>query len=786
MIFRIQVWSLAEKSSKGITLDHYNTLLQVQIDFNSMNPMEFLTNMIVEPDENTYSLLLNGVAEAGNSKCIWDIISVMKEKNIVFDENMFNTLVQIYANNGNINEAERLITFMQDTKLSVTKAYTELTYGCAKFNDVQKLIKILNDEPQSNMNLLEIIKILSLSNNYWFIPTILNFLSHPLSTDQISKTIVELVHAKEIVGAITIINYFKLNNATKDIARTFVNSFLNELIIIKAPETNIVKHAINFMDCEPLALSNVAEIALKLGRQDLYDKIFHAMRNKGMKIRPHYYWPILAMAHRNKGEVKVFSILQSMINENIEVDFDTLLYHVYPYINTANPHVTLQRMRIHMPDSIIFSPLVAFLLFNNRLQDAVNLCEKAYRKIYYKKLMKPMINAYFNTRDGQSCVRLLTMYPYSQSYVSMFLKMMLNDKLLNLHIEDLLLTLIEFTKHNAKIMRQDANYLRNKIEKHSVLLSTENSTKILNLIEDLVDDQFKNSKASFLDASHMDIEDLECLFVEQKNKNYSVKHILRKLFEVYCDENKLKKAEIVKHELDACGYEWTYGMKMHLFELHVKRNKLNDAKKILSEINNTEFKIDSVKILAYATALVKANKPKEAFRVIKETKNIKLNNNVQNLCYDLLDSLACSQYYDQTKNMLKLLIERNYCAMNPEMLRPLIMIPLKRNDISQTMKTFIECAREYKKIPLALEILTVLLQRRNDLDFDVYIDQIYKLITDVRDIDVANTTFAIALATLSKTKELQDILQVIETFLIFLKTLTDFDFDKRLFLFLRN
>jgi len=782
MIFGIQVWSLAEKSSKGITLDHYNTLLQVQIDFNSMNPMEFLNNMTVEPDENTYSLLLNGVAEAGNNKCVWDIISVMKEKNIVFDKNMLNTLVQIYANNGNIDEAERLITFMRDTKLSVTKAYTELAYGCAKFNDVQKLIKILNDESQSNMNLLGIIKILSLSNNYWFIPIVLNFLSHPLSTDQISKTIVELVHAQEIVGAITIINYFKLNNATKDIARSFVNSFLNELIIIKAPETNIVKHATNFMDCEPLALSNVAEIALKLDRQDLYDKIFHAMRDKGVKIRPHYYWPVLAMAHRNKGEVEVFSILQSMINENIEVDFDTLLYHVYPYINTANPHVTLQRMRIHMPDSIVFSPLVAFLLLNNRLQDAVNLCERANHKIYYKKLMKPMIHAYFNTRDGQSCVKLLTMYPYSQSYVSMFLKMMLNDKLLNLHTEDLQLTLIEFMKHNAKIMRRDANYLRNKIEKH---LDTENSTKILNLIEGLVDDQFKNSKASFLDISYMDIEDLECLFVEQKNKNYSVKHILRKLFEVYCDENKLEKAEIVKHELDACGYEWTYGMKMHLFELYVKRDKLNNAKIILSEINNTEFKIDSMKILAYATALVKANNPTEAFRVIKKTKNIKTNNNVQNLCYNLLDTLACSQYYDQTKNMLKLLIQRNYCAMSSEMLRPLIMIPLKRNDISETMKTFIECARKYKKIPLALEILTVLLQHRDDLNLaDIYIDQIYKLITDIRDIDVANTTFAIALATLNKTKELQDILQVIETFLIFLKTLTNFPFLTKLIILL--
>jgi pentatricopeptide repeat protein len=765
MIFAfVQVWDLAKRNN-GVTLDHYNTLLQVQMDnFGSVNPIQFLTDMTVEPDKNTYSLLLNGAAKAGNSKHVWDIISVIKEKGIVFDEDMFNTLVQIYANNNNIGEAERLITLMRDIKLPVTEAYTELACGSAKFSDIQNLIKILNDEPQSDANLLRIIKILSLSDNYWFIPIVLNFLTIPLSTDKISKTIAELVHAEQIAGATTIINYFKLNDATNDIARSFVNSFLNELIRIQAPAANIVKHAINFMDCEPLALSNVAEIALKLHRQDLCNKIFYAMRDNGIKVQPHYYWPILAAAHLNKGEVEVFSILQSMKNANVEIDFDTLVYHVYPYINTANPHVTLQKMRTHMSDSIVFSPLVAFLLSNCRLQDAINLCERANRKIYYKKLIKPMTHAYFVTRDIRKCVRLLTMYPYSQSYVSMFLKMMLKDRSLNSHVDDLQLALIEFMKHNVKIMRRDANYLKNKIEKH---LDTANSTKISNSIENLVDDQLKSSALS-IDIEYMDIEDMECFLVEVKNKNYPVKQVLRKLFKAYCDENKFEKAEMMKRELDACGYKWTFGMKMHLFELYVKRDQLDYARIILSDISNTTFKIDKVKILTYAIALVKANKPTEAFQVIKEIKNVKTNSNIQNLCHNLLDTLARSQYHDQTENMLKLLIERDYCVVSLDLLRPLVMIPLKQNDIPRTMETFRIYAIKYRKIPLVLEILTALLQRRDDLNLaDVYINQIYKLITDLRDVNVANTTLAMALAILNKTEELQNMLQVIEIFLIY-------------------
>jgi len=764
MIFGIQVWSLAKKDSKGITLDHYNTLLQVQIDNSSfVNPMQFLTNMTVEPDENSYSLLLNMAAKTGNNKCLWDMMSVIKERNILFDENTYNTLVQIYANSGNISEAQHLITLMQDAKLSVVKAYTELACGYAKLGNIPNLIRILNDEPQSDTNILRITKILSSSNNNQHIPTVLNFLSIPLSTDQISKTITELIHANQIAGAITIINQFISNNSKTNIARNFVNHFLKELIIIDAPVADIVKYANNFMNCEPLALTNIAEISLQLGRKDLCDSIFHAMRQRGMVIKPHYYWPLLALAHRNKGEVEIFSILQSMINANVEMDFDTLLYHVYPYINTANPHVTLQRMRINMSNNVVFSPLVAFLLSDSRLQDAVKLCEKVNHKIFYKKLMKPMIHAYFETRDIQSCTRLLMMYPHGHFYVRIFLRMMLNDKELNLYIDDLELALTEFMKHNVKIMHRDANYLTNKIKKH---VNSTKSMSILNMIENLIDDQLQNS-ALFTDMSYMDTEDLECFLIELKNKNMPVRYVLRKLLEVYCDENKLEKAEQVKRELDMSGYKWTYGMKMSLFELYIKHDKLDKAATLLSQINNT-FKIDNMKILAFAIALVKADKPTKAFHVIQEIKNIKVFNNVHNLCYKLLDTLAHSKYHNQTSNMLKLLIEKNYCIMNLELLRPLIMIPLEQNDIPRAAETFVTCVKKYRKTPMALEVLTALLQCRDNLaSADVYISKIYKLITDLRGVDVANTTLAIALAVLNKSEELQNILQVIKMFLIY-------------------
>ncbi|XP_011707055.1 PREDICTED: uncharacterized protein LOC105462231, partial [Wasmannia auropunctata] len=113
---------------------------------------------------------------------------------------------------------------MQEAKLPTAKAYTELACRYAKLGDIPNLVKILNDEPQDNANLLRIIKILSMSSNSRHIPVILNFLmtSEPTVEFEISKMIAELIRADQVADAHNIINYLTMNDATKDIARSLL------------------------------------------------------------------------------------------------------------------------------------------------------------------------------------------------------------------------------------------------------------------------------------------------------------------------------------------------------------------------------------------------------------------------------------------------------------------------------------------------------------------------------------------------------------------------------------
>lgn len=771
----MQVWRLAKRSSEGLTLEYYNTLLNVHMEnSNSVEPKQFLADMSVEPDKNTYHLLLSAVAKMGNSNHLQDVISVMGEKNIIIDEDTFNGLMQIYVTDGNIAQAEHVIKLMQDAKLSMDKAYTELACGYAKLGDIPNLVKILNDEPQSNTNLLKLVEVLSTSNNSRHIPVVLNFLmaSAPTIKSQISKTITELIRADRVADAHMIINCFAMNDTTKDVAKSFVNSFLNELIMLNTSVDGITRYAIDFVDsgCEPLALINVAESGLKLGRENLCLAIFKAMREKGAEVRPHYYWPLLAVAHYNHGEAKILSLVKHMVDTGVTPDSDTLLNYVFPYVNTANPNITLQKLLIiGVPGSVAYTPLISFLLSHNRMQDIKTLCtlSKSY-KIYYKEIMKSLVRAYIATKDVETCVLLLTLSPLGQNFIGWFLKILLNNKQLTYTVEDLHVFLEEFKKCGAKIPKYDTTVLKNILLNENFEF-TENAN-IIKLIDNLGDIDLKESTLSlFTPSKFMNPSELACHLVELKNKNIPIRTTLRRLLEAHCIENNLKKAEEIKQEWDTCGYELTSGMKMQLFELYVRCNKLRDAEIMLSSLDTSNnFLIDNVKIIKFATALVKANKLKKAFEIINKINNVNLKTDAKKQCHLLLQTLAESEYHSHTKDMLNLLIQKRYCEITTELLRPIVAIPLKHNDIQGAIDMFNTCATKFRKTPLALELLTELLKQKNSsksFDTETNIKKIYNTLVTLTSVDVANTVLVLALATLDKTQEIQTVLQVIKTFL---------------------
>lgn len=778
-----QVWRLTKRNSGALTLEHYNTLLNVHAqNSSSVDPNEFLADMSVKPDDDTYRLLFNTAVKTGNTKHLQSIMSIIKDKNILLSEDAFCTLMQSYLTKGNITEAVNVIAYAQNAKLPVDKLYNKLAHEYATQGDIPNLVKILNDEPQNGTSLVEIIKSLSVSGNGRHISTIMTFLMPSFLTikSEINKLIMDLVRVDRVADAYMIINCIGLNDKTAEHVKSFIDNFLTQLITMNAPVNDVTEFASNFVKSghDPMALTNIAEMSLKLGREKQTFSIFGAMRQMGIEIRPHYYWPLLINAQRNEGEVKIYSILTSMRNANVEFDHETLASYVLPYVNTSYPIATVQRLKMcGIPVSFINTPVIYFLLNEQRLQDALHLYEQSKIVLNYKVLIRPLIKTYFATEDIESCLKILTTFKEGYGHTGTFLLKILrsNHPVFNLrNLEHLLLT---FEKHNVTFSLNDSAYLKKFIREIAI---SQISEPACNIIDRMTDEHLQiPCLLSIPHPQYMNTSQLACHLVELKSQGFGTRKILQRLLEKYCTEDNLQKVEEIKEEYDKSMYKWTPGMKITLFNMYVKHGKLKEAESLLLEVRDTfeEFYVDSNKILLFAIALVKADKPEMAVDIID---NISKTNNKKNMnmnCSKLLHTLAESKYYENTESMLYLLLQKQYCGVTTELLRPLVAIPLKQNNIPQAIEKMKKCAYKYNKVPMALDILTVLLREKNSLpNASQYIEEVYDIIVRARGIEKANTIVVIALANCNKMKELRSVLQVTETCSLYFFDLLSIDY----------
>lgn len=56
----------------------------------------------------------------------------------------------------------------------------------------------------------------------------------------------------------------------------------------------------------PLALKKAVGAALSFGKVEIALELFHAMKDRSLPLRPHYFWPLFIAASKSDGEKGMF------------------------------------------------------------------------------------------------------------------------------------------------------------------------------------------------------------------------------------------------------------------------------------------------------------------------------------------------------------------------------------------------------------------------------------------------------------------------------------------------
>lgn len=781
-----QVWNLLQKKGCQITLEHYNYLLAVYAqNLESINPHEFLDKIIIKPDQSIYCSLLNLISKTEKVELLvaTNIISKIKENLDTWDEEIFNMIVKVYAMQGNFEEANKVIKEMESNKIVPSPdTYIYLAYGFAKMGNISSVMETFEKYHPNTMNIMEVIKILSRHGHGEHIESILKFLPKPLKLTElnlITNTTIELIYAGDRINTIKIINNLPSCPEVIDTYVEYVKHFVNEDIQSNKSDKDILQviHKIINYNSSPHIINEATKITLYNGKKSLTLTLFEEMKKNDVPIRSHYYWPLLLQAHKNADENKLYSLFSHMISLNVEIDKNTLIEYVLPFIDVTNPIKTITTLSQKEINFItLIKSVSAFLLDNNRLNDLLLLLSKLRVKLDFcdSDLQKSLVQGYEKTTSAPDYVSLMLQIPHTKEPPYLYiLNALLDDAAESKTLKRLINFLQILKKHKVKLPKSEVDVMVQRIfyiQVDAVELET-----VLNLLSveeidlNVKSNTYKKNESNLIlsmkpHPKKMDIEQLQNHMIELKFKNMNIRGATKRLLDQYCKHNDLKAAEKIKEEIILNNFDWTPGMRARLFHLYVKNNLLDKAEAELNEIQTkySEFKLDTSKILLYAISLVKNNRVEDAFNLINNIKNINISSNTISGCLNLLMAIIESEHPDDTEKMLITLSENNYCKLENILFSPLIKRHLLKNDIESAVDTFIYCANKYKKTPLKQKLLDILIHNSTDLSLSYTGDklkQIFKCISDIHGEPVAVVKLIIALARNGKVPEIQTIFQ---------------------------
>ncbi|XP_012272284.1 leucine-rich PPR motif-containing protein, mitochondrial [Orussus abietinus] len=761
-----QMWDIVKNIDNPLTLNSYELLLNIYAqNLTSVDPNEFVNSMTIAPNQDIFHGLLNIAAKTGNLDAVSSVILMMKDRNFPVNINTFNLMVRAQATNGNMTGALTVIKNMESLEIEPTpETFVNLSYGYAKLGDIDKLEEILRAKTLNNENLMEIIGWLSHFNHGKHIDVLLKYIQFPINftNSVINNTIISLICSNHFQDACKIIDFFLSQEMSKNTS-WYIDYLLKQLSRVQHSTEDIVKYVKSLATSQNnnVIVSDMLKYSLQEGNKDLALCMLENMKDY-MEVRVHYYWPLLLRVGRLHGEHELLELVSHMVKNEVRFDYLTLHMYVYNFMRSRDPFVILEALKLkNVLPAVSVPPLLAVLLENGRLTDAIQVCTRYNIKIAHAYILPYMIKGYIMTEDVDRYVQLI--------------KMMRNNKVV---AEEFILKLI--TKIPFDDLENVLKKFLKSFKEHSIFLSNNVCTKMKEM-EILVNNQ-KLNLDSLIDSIQepdlalentdyqqepknvqetMSIEDLECHLIELKSKNMNTRGVLRKLFLKYCNRDNVEKVENLLKELEAEKHSWSLGMKAAYINFCLNNNMIEKAVSSIKELQNcSEFKLSGYKIINCAIKLIKGNKVAEAFEIVEQNRCMSHSNDgLQHAVMALLKTMCMHVDSKKVDKMINLLIENGYHHDKNKLQSQLLKAYILEENLSAAVDLFENSVKEHRNMALAQRLIITLLQSQHE-QAQILLTRVLNLIKTVYDFEIVQLKLMIGLALLNKHQELRDLIKI--------------------------
>uniref|UniRef100_A0A8B9BME9 Leucine rich pentatricopeptide repeat containing n=1 Tax=Anser brachyrhynchus TaxID=132585 RepID=A0A8B9BME9_9AVES len=343
------IWDKMKELGAVYDTSHYNALLKVYLqNEHKFSPTEFLARMEeanVQPNRVTYQRLIAAYCNEGDIEGASKILGFMKSKDLPITEAVFSSLVKGHARSGDIKSAENILSVMKmagvepgpDTYLSLLNVYAEK-------GDADSIKKTLEEVEKTegylmDRILMQVIFSLAKAGYPQYIEDIKERIrfEKELIPDAMNLCLTLITHGFEDISFRILKSYNHLSRDNVDQGSFFLQHCVNRDMPLSKLKQFCSELKETKMHSAPLTF--VLRCALEANKSALAIDVMKTMKEEGVPLRPHYFWPLIVGFQKEKNLKGIFEILKVMHELGVEIDTET--YTDYVFKNFADFSVIL-------------------------------------------------------------------------------------------------------------------------------------------------------------------------------------------------------------------------------------------------------------------------------------------------------------------------------------------------------------------------------------------------------------------------------------------------------------
>ncbi|KAH8391791.1 hypothetical protein KR215_003667 [Drosophila sulfurigaster] len=752
-----EIWKTLNALNVPMDISHYNALLRVYLENeHQFTPTDFLAEIEakgIEPNRVTYQRLIARYCQQGDIDGATRILEFMRGKSLPVNENVFNSLILGHSQANDLESAKGILAVMKQAGLEPSAdTYTTLLCAFARHGDIDALNSTLAEcEPKEiillDKDLLDIVYTLTINGHGQHVDCLLAKLRiSPGFNQDAVNIILRLVNKGHEDVALKLLRLMprgvRVNGEPVDVGAFYIR----QLVKANRPVESILNicRTLQAEGLNPKALTIATEAGLTHGAMNNALPLLQEMKNLGLPIRQHYFWPLFCSVNSNQ----VLDIVRRMQQEfAVNPNSETIRDYVIPNLKEKNWERVVTVLRdAGVPNSTAVTSAVYAALTTHQIADAAKIMEK--NRAYYVPILfrQPLILALSNTNDYAAFVRCIRQIheglqlragreateepeqansdveaPATERAVPDVVGGIVHEAAIYFRRERV--AMLEKTLKG--LVNQGLSISSHKATALSELLGAEMTPTISELLGKLSSGELEPVPLPSQGKRPLDtlsIDELERFIKNVEAKGENANNIKRQLISACFRSHNLEKTLEVIERLDQEKFQIPIGVYAQLVDLYTHHKRSSDALAQCSKLRQADanFKLDNLKTVRLAELLLQEERVEETLELLKSNAKESVHNesdggsfNYVSTAWRILNSIAESGNADKLKRVFDALVESNYVVPTNVLLGPLIKVHMVKDDVPSAINAFEQICQLYKATPWKNELACRLIQKED-------------------------------------------------------------------------